>query len=33
MSSYLIFAIVHCCLFPKPSLSKKINCEFDLVTF
>jgi hypothetical protein len=33
MSSYLIFAIVHCCLFPKLSLSKKINCEFDPVTF
>jgi hypothetical protein len=33
MSSYLIFAIVHCFPFPKLSLSKKINCEFDLVTF
>jgi hypothetical protein len=33
MSSYLIFAIVHCCLFPKLSLSKKINYEFDPVTF
>jgi hypothetical protein len=32
MSSYLIFAIVHCCLFPKLSLSKQINYEFDLVT-
>jgi hypothetical protein len=33
MSSYLIFAIVHYCPFPKLSLSKKINCEFDPVTF
>ena len=33
MSSYLIFAIAHCCPFPKLSLSKKINYEFDLVTF
>ena len=33
MSSYLIFAIVHCCPFPNLSLSKKINCEFDPVTF
>ena len=33
MSSYLIFTIVHCCLFPKLSLSKKINYEFDPVTF
>jgi hypothetical protein len=33
MSSYLIFAIVHCCPFPKLSLSKKINCGFDPVTF
>jgi len=33
MPSYLIFAIVHCCLFPKLSLSNKINCGFDLVTF
>jgi hypothetical protein len=33
MSSYLIFAIVHCCPFPKLSLSNKINCGFDPVTF
>jgi hypothetical protein len=33
MSSYLIFAIVHCCPFPKLSLSKKISCGFDPVTF
>jgi len=32
MSSYLIFAIVHCCSFPKLSLSNKINHGFDLVT-
>jgi hypothetical protein len=25
MSSYLIFAIVHCCPFPKLSVSKKVN--------
>jgi hypothetical protein len=24
---------MHCCLFPKLSLSKKVNYEFDLVTF
>jgi hypothetical protein len=28
MSSYLIFAIVYCCPFPKISLSNKINCGF-----
>jgi hypothetical protein len=33
MSSYLIFAIVHCFPFPKLSLSNKINCGFDPVTF
>jgi hypothetical protein len=33
MSSYLIFAILHCCPFSKLSLSNKINCGFDLVTF
>jgi hypothetical protein len=33
MSSYLIFAIVHYCPFPKLSLSNKINCGFDPVTF
>jgi hypothetical protein len=32
MSSYLVLAITHCCLFPKPFLSKKINYEFNLVT-
>jgi hypothetical protein len=33
MSSYLIFAIVHCCRFPKLSILKNVNCEFDRVTF
>jgi hypothetical protein len=33
MSSYLVFAIAHCCPFPKLSVSKKVNCEFDPVTF
>jgi hypothetical protein len=32
MSSYLVFVIAHCCPFPKLSLSKKVNFEFDLVT-
>jgi hypothetical protein len=33
MSSYLIFAVVHCCPFPRLSLCKKVNCEFDPVIF
>jgi hypothetical protein len=33
MSSYLVFGIVHHCQFPKLSLSKKVNWEFDPVTF
>jgi hypothetical protein len=33
MSSYLVFAIMHCYMFPKLSVSKKVNCEFDPVTF
>jgi hypothetical protein len=33
MSSYLVFAIAHCCQFPKLSICKKVNCEFDPVTF
>ena len=33
MSSYLVFAIAHCYSSPKLSLSKKVNCEFDPVTF
>jgi len=33
MASYLVFAIAHCRQFPKLSICKKVNCEFDLVTF
>jgi hypothetical protein len=33
MSSYLVFTIVHCCQFLRLSMCKKVNCEFDLVTF
>jgi hypothetical protein len=33
MSSYLIFVVVNCCPFPALSMCKKINCEFDPVTF
>jgi hypothetical protein len=33
MSSYLVFAIAHCCQFPKLSICKKVDCEFDPVTF
>jgi hypothetical protein len=33
ISSYLIFTIVYCCLFPKLSLSNKINCGFNPLTF
>jgi hypothetical protein len=33
MSSYLIFVVAHCCPFPRLSLCKKVNCEFDPVTF
>jgi hypothetical protein len=33
MSSYLVFKIAHCCEFPKLSICKKVNCEFDPVTF
>jgi hypothetical protein len=33
MSSYLVFAIAHCCQLPKLSIWKKVNCEFDPVTF
>jgi hypothetical protein len=29
MASYL----VHCCQFPKLSICKKVNCEFDPITF
>ena len=33
MASYFVFAIAHCCQFPKLSICKKVNCEFDHVTF
>jgi hypothetical protein len=33
MSSYLVFAIAHCCPFSILSLCKKVKCEFDPVTF
>jgi hypothetical protein len=33
MSSYLVFAIAHCCQFPQLSLSKNVNWELDLLTF
>jgi hypothetical protein len=33
MSSYLVFAIAHFYPFPKLSVFKKLNCEFDPVTF
>jgi hypothetical protein len=33
MSSYLIFAVANCCPFPGLSMCKKVNCEFDPVTF
>jgi hypothetical protein len=33
MSSYLVFAIAHCCQFLRLYVRKKVNCEFDLVTF
>jgi hypothetical protein len=33
MASYLVFAIAYCCQFPKLSIYKKVNCEFDPITF
>jgi len=33
MSSYLIFVVTNCCPFPGLSMCKKVNYEFDLVTF
>jgi hypothetical protein len=33
MSSYLVFAIAHCCQFLRLSMCKKVNCEFNPVTF
>jgi hypothetical protein len=33
MSSYLVFAITHCCQFSRLSVCNKVNCEFDPVIF
>jgi hypothetical protein len=33
MTSYLVFTIAYCCQFPKLSICKKVNCEFDSLTF
>jgi hypothetical protein len=33
MASYLIFSIVHFCQFPNLTISKRVNCEIDIVTF
>ena len=33
MSSNLVFTIAHCCQFLRLSMFKKVNCEFDPVTF
>jgi hypothetical protein len=33
MASYLIFSIMHCCQFPNLTISKRVNCEADPVTF
>jgi hypothetical protein len=33
MASYLIFGIVYCCQFPQLTISKRVNCETDPVTF
>jgi hypothetical protein len=33
MDSYLVFAIVYCCQFPKLTICKRVNCEIDPVTF
>jgi hypothetical protein len=33
MSSYLVFMIAHYCQFPNLSICKKVNFEFDPVTF
>jgi hypothetical protein len=32
MTSYLVFAIAHCCHFPKLSICKRVNCELDPIT-
>ena len=33
MDSYLVFEIAYCYQFPKLSICKRVNCEFDPVTF
>jgi hypothetical protein len=33
MSSYFFFMIAHCCQFMRLYVCKKVNCEFDSVTF
>jgi hypothetical protein len=33
VASYLVFAITHSYQFPKLSICKKVNCEFDPMTF
>jgi hypothetical protein len=33
MVFYLIFSIVHCCQFPNLTISKRVNCEIDPITF
>jgi hypothetical protein len=33
MPSYLVFVIAYCCQFPKLSICKRVNCEFDPITF
>jgi hypothetical protein len=33
MSSYLVFKITHCFQFSRLPVCKKVNCEFDPVTF
>ena len=33
MASYLVFVIAYCYRFPKLSICKKVNYEFDPVTF
>jgi hypothetical protein len=33
MASYLIFSIVHCFQFPNLTISKRVNCEKNLIPF
>jgi hypothetical protein len=32
MASYFVFAITYCYQFPKLSICKRVNCEFDPIT-